>query len=74
MWLPRHSRGDHMSRFDCIMQRHYHFFFFAEKCEELLHCKSSSDFSAKNINALDFMYTRRLNESLTNDLVKLTML
>ena len=31
-------------------------------------------FSAKNISTLDFRRTRRLNESLTNDFVKLTML
>ena len=31
-------------------------------------------FSAKNISTLDFRHTRRLNESLTNDFVKLTML
>ena len=31
-------------------------------------------FSAKNISRLDFRRTRRLNESLTNDFVKLTML
>ena len=27
-------------------------------------------FQAKNMSALDFMYIRRLNESLTNDVVK----
>ena len=31
-------------------------------------------FSAKNISTLDFRRTRRLNESLTNDFVKLMML
>ena len=34
--------------------------FFAEKCEELLQCKSSSHFLGKNINRLNGMYTRRL--------------
>ena len=31
-------------------------------------------FSAKNISTLDFRHTRRLNESLSNDFIKLTML
>ena len=39
--------------------------FFAEK----LHF-----FSAKNRNSFDFMRTLSLNESLTNDFLKLTML
>ena len=36
--------------------------------------KAPHIFSAKNISTLDFRPTRRLNESLTNDFVKLTML
>ena len=36
--------------------------------------KAPHIFSAKNISTLDFRRTRRLNESLTNDFVKLTML
>ena len=48
--------------------------FFAEKCEELLHCKSSSEFLAKNITAVDFVSTVRQNDALTNNYVKLMML
>ena len=36
--------------------------------------KAPHIFSAKNISTLDFRRTRKLNESLTNDFVKLTML
>ena len=36
--------------------------------------KAPHIFSAKNISTPDFRRTRRLNESLTNDFVKLTML
>ena len=36
--------------------------------------KAPHIFSAKNISTLDFRRTRRLNESLINDFVKLTML
>ena len=47
---------------------------FAEKCEELLQCKSSLQFFSKNIVAINFMSTGRDNRSSTNDLIKLTML
>ena len=46
--------------------------FFAEKMWAVQ--KLLTFFSAKNISTLDFRRTRRLNESLTNDFVKLTML
>ena len=45
--------------------------FFAEK---MWGAKAPHIFSAKNISTLDFRRTRRLNESLTNDFIKLPML
>ena len=48
--------------------------FFAIKFEELLHCKNSSHLLAKNISSFDFMCTRRLSKSLTDDIMKRVML
>ena len=49
-----------------------------ENWEELLLCKKNTGappiLSANNISALDCMYTRRLNELLTKDFVKLMIL
>ena len=48
--------------------------FFARKMWGAFAVQTPHIFSAKNISTLDFRRTRRLNESLTNDFVKLTML
>ena len=48
--------------------------FLLKKCEELLQCKSCSQFfSKKNIIAVDFVSTVRLKSS-ANDFFKMTML
>ena len=57
-----------------FMQQHCHF--LLKKSEELLHCKSSSQFFSKkkNTTAIKFVSAVRDNESSTNSLVKLTRL
>ena len=50
-------------------QKHCHL--LLKKCEEL---KAPHNFSAKNITAIDFVSTVRLNKPLTNDFVKLMIL
>ena len=48
-------------------------FLLKKKCKELLQCKSSPEFW-KYIRKRDFVCTKRLNEYLTKDFVKLRML
>ena len=48
--------------------------FFAEKCEQLLHCKSYSHFSAKKFQHICVSFHVNFNESLTNDIVSFEQL
>ena len=48
--------------------------FFAEKCEELLHCKSSSHFFGKKWQCFYVWYVWNFNVTLTNDVVSFEQL
>ena len=49
-------------------------YFLSKKFEKLLHCKSFSHFSIKNISVFGYKVVKLLTSSPLNDLIKLTML